>query len=73
MIQDLIYNEPTKLVSKFKDYLIFDDINEFLKRTYIKHESKYRLPLLAQFYGDKFVPSQTQSGNVNELMLKNAR
>lgn len=36
VVQDLIYNEPTKLVSQFKDYLIYDDINEFMKRPYTK-------------------------------------
>ena len=47
VVQDLIYNEPTKIVSQFKDFLIYDDINEFMKRSYTKDESKYRLPLLS--------------------------
>ena len=34
IVNDLIYNEQTHLVSVFKDYLINDDINEFLKRRY---------------------------------------
>lgn len=34
VINDVIYNENTHLVSIFKDYLIFDDISEFLKRSY---------------------------------------
>ncbi len=33
-INDLIYNEQTRIVAIFKDYLIADDINEFLKRPY---------------------------------------
>jgi len=37
-INDLVYNEPTHLVSVFKDYLIMDDINEFLKRPYTAEE-----------------------------------
>ena len=37
-INDLVYNEPTHLVSVFKDYLIMDDINEFLKRPYTTEE-----------------------------------
>lgn len=51
-VNDLIYNEPTKSVSIFKDYLILDDINEFLKRSYTLTETKARLPKLAQFYTD---------------------
>ena len=39
-VNDLIYNEPTQLVSIFKDYLILDDINEFLKRPYYAVESR---------------------------------
>jgi hypothetical protein len=31
-VQDLIYNEQAKPVSIFKDYLILDDVNEFLRR-----------------------------------------
>jgi len=52
IVNDLIYNEQTKAVSIFKDYLILDDINEFLKRTYTFAETKARLPKLAQFYGE---------------------
>ena len=39
------------MVSIFKDYLILDDINEFLKRYYATHnESHIRLPKLCEFY-----------------------
>jgi len=36
VITDIIYNESTNLVSVFKDYLILDDVSEFLKRFYTK-------------------------------------
>jgi hypothetical protein len=48
----LIYNEPTHAVSVFKDYLILDDINEFLKRGYTLAETKARIPKLAEFYSE---------------------
>ncbi len=32
VITDIIYNESTNLVSVFKDYLIYDDVSDFLKR-----------------------------------------
>lgn len=38
IINDIIYNECTHIVSVFKDYLIYDDISEFLKRFYQKIE-----------------------------------
>ena len=54
VVNDLIYNEVTHLVCIFKDYLILDDINEFLKRFYMTpSETKVRLPKLCDFY-DKY-------------------
>ena len=53
IVNDLIYNENTHIVSIFKDYLILDDINEFLKRPYTTSETKVRLPKLCTFY-DKY-------------------
>lgn len=50
MINDIIYNEKSHLVATFKDYLIIDDISEFLKRYYTKQESKSRLPKICEFY-----------------------
>jgi len=32
VITDVVYNENTNMVSVFKDYLIYDDVSEFLKR-----------------------------------------
>jgi hypothetical protein len=31
---DIMYNEPRHIVSIFKDYLIYDDFSEYLKRSY---------------------------------------
>jgi hypothetical protein len=50
IVNDLIYNETSHMVSVFKDYLILDDINEFLKRSYAAHETDVRLPKLCNFY-----------------------
>ena len=44
VITDIIYNEKTHTVAKFKDYLILDDLSEFLKRYYTIVESAIRLP-----------------------------
>ena len=43
VVNDIIYNDETHLVSMFKDYLILDDISEFLKRKYRLDESVPRL------------------------------
>ena len=53
IINDVIYNESTHIVSVFKDYLIYDDISEFQKRFYQRTESLQRLPKMFEFY-DKY-------------------
>lgn len=53
VVNDIIYNDDTHLVSLFKDYLILDDISEFLKRYYWKDESSPRLSKIYSFY-DQF-------------------
>ena len=50
IVNDIIYNENTHVVSVFKDYLIYDDVSEFLKRFYMCGESTSRLPRIIDFY-----------------------
>lgn len=50
---DIMYNEPRNLVSIFKDYLIYDDFSEYLKREYLYHEVIERMPRIFDFY-DKY-------------------
>lgn len=50
VINDLIYNETANIVSVFKDYLIYDDLSEFLKRFYTEEESAVRLPKICDYY-----------------------
>ena len=45
VITDIVYNENTNLVSVFKDYLIYDDVSEFLKRYYYSEEFDARLKM----------------------------
>lgn len=33
LLKDILYNERSNLVANFKDFLIFDDSTEFLKRS----------------------------------------
>lgn len=53
VVNDVIYNDTTHLVSVFKDYLIYDDISEFLKRYYNQTEAITRLTKIYDFY-DKY-------------------
>ena len=50
MINDIIYNEKTHFVELFKEYLIYEDINEFLKRFYNTNEISVKLPKILLFY-----------------------
>ena len=50
IINDIIYNEQTRIVSVLEDYLIYDDISEFLKRFYWTRESHERLSRMYEFY-----------------------
>jgi len=43
LTSDIMYNEPRHIVSVFKDYLIYDDFSEYMKRFYTYKESTVRL------------------------------
>ena len=49
-INDLIESKNCHLVAVFKDYLISDYIDEFLRRFYSKKEIKERLPKFESYY-----------------------
>ena len=72
VITDIIYNENTNLVSVFKDYLIYDDISEFLKRYYYMDEFPTRLPKIYEFY-EKYSKVFPNYVNIpeNKYMFKN--
>lgn len=72
IINDVIYNENTHIVSVFKDYLIFDDVSEFLKRQYVVSEAKKRLPKVIEFYEtySKVFPNYVNLPE-NKFMFKN--
>ena len=44
IINDIIFNEETHTVAMFKEYLIYEEMNEFLKRFYFKEEIKHKMP-----------------------------
>ena len=50
MINDILYNEKTRYVEAFKEYLIYEDYNEFLKRYYKSLEIGIKLPKILIFY-----------------------
>ena len=48
-INDILTNSRTRLVSLFKDYLLFEDDSEFFKRYYNGKESKQRIKKISKF------------------------
>ena len=53
VIDDIIYNEKTHFVEAFKEYLLYEDDNEFLIKFYSKKETSKRLKRILTFY-DKY-------------------
>ena len=49
-INNIIFNEPCLIVSKFKDFLIYDDNTEFLRKFYPNTESIYKLYKILELY-----------------------
>ena len=60
------------MVSRFKDFLIYDDVSEFMKRWYKKSESLARLPKVITFYEtySKVFPNYVNLPE-NKYMFKN--
>jgi hypothetical protein len=50
IMEVLVFNKNCHLVTIFKDFMILDYIDEFLKRYYKNEESKDRIPRFANFY-----------------------
>ena len=49
-INNIIFNESCLIVAKFKDFLIYDDNTEFLRKFYESTESKYKLYKILDLY-----------------------
>ena len=49
-----MYNESRHIVSVFKDFLIFDDFSEYLKRSYSRREIPPRLTRIISFLTEEF-------------------
>ena len=49
-INDILFNVRSHYVEEFKEYLIYEDYNEFLKRFYDRSELKKKLQNILNFY-----------------------
>ena len=50
IINSIIFDQKMHIVSTFKNYLLWDETSEFLKRFYNKAESLERIPNISQYY-----------------------
>ena len=75
VITDIIYDERKHIVSVFKNYLLWDEMSDFLRRFYYKHESKNRLPKINHYYEKYtlFPPVYFPLEDVIKIMLKNVK
>ena len=74
IINDMIFNEKTHIVEMFKEFLIYDDNNEFFKRYYNKNEILIKLPKILNFYENysKIYANYTAIPE-NKFMYKNIK
>ncbi|CAI2373767.1 unnamed protein product [Moneuplotes crassus] len=54
LINEIIFNRPVKITSIFKDYLVNDEIAEFLKKFYTFEELKPKMKKLVEFFMSYF-------------------
>ena len=61
MSNDILYNEKTHYVEMFKEYLLYEDYNEFLRQYYHKTLVKIKLTKILNFYEkySKIFPNYT--------------
>lgn len=50
VITNIIFDEKKHCVSDYKNYLIWDETAEFLKRYYNSNEATYRIPKISSYY-----------------------
>jgi hypothetical protein len=61
IIKNIIFNEKSRLVSSFKDYLIYDDDSEFLKKYYSIDESHQKMLKILCCNNNILIPKYTYS------------
>jgi hypothetical protein len=73
-VNDIIYDEKKRLVSIFKDYLLLDEVSEFLKRYYLIKESPQRISKICEYY-EKFAYTVPNYANVKQqnILIKNIK
>ena len=73
IINDIIFDHRNHIVAEFKNYLLWDETSEFLKRYYQKKDVISRLPKISEYYEQYtlFTPNYlSNDGLVIIIMIK---
>lgn len=54
VVNEIIFNRPVRITSIFKDYLVHDEVAEFLKRSYTMEEIPAKMHRLVEFFNSYF-------------------
>lgn len=75
VINDIISDQNKHIVSMFKNYLLWDDTSEYLKRYYYINEIKFRLKPIASYYISYtyFSPVYYCNLEIIKILLKNVK
>jgi len=68
IINKILFNEPSHIVALFKEYLIYDDCNEFLHRLYKNAEIPERMDLIVEYYSKK-ISNKPWQHNLPEIKI----
>ena len=73
-MEKILHNYSNHLVAMFKEYLIYDDINEFLHKYYNPSEAKPYLKKIFEYYSKMNTPMPSCAAlNEKKALLKNGR
>ena len=75
VINDIISDQDKHIVSIFKNYLIWNDPNEYLKRYYLLNECEFRLNPIALYYNSYTYcfPNYYCNLEIIKILLKNIK
>eukprot|EP00347_Sterkiella_histriomuscorum_P009465 403341110 len=69
-VNSILFNQQARIVSVFKDYLIFDDVCEFLTSTYTVDQSKVLFAQYAKKEKERVLKFKTISNSPNYCILE---
>ena len=69
IINDIIFDHRNHIVAEFKNYLLWDETSEFLKRYYPKNDIMGRLPKISEYYEQYTLFTPNYLGNDGLILI----